>query len=180
MYIYSNALYNTLLGTFAGLLDGAVHNLNLTSRIHRCPQNRMGVVKNLQVHEMLSETFKYMKLYKTSSSLYQKQSVKKSLCFYVIFNQKVIPTWAPSTFSPGASNWGHRGHKDTKEKWREDRNLTSNILVIFTFIFSRSLWQGSRHWNTWCHWSSRNLKNPHKEHEVGRWCWPWTGAAHCI
>ena len=81
MYIYSNALYNTLLGTFAGLLDGAVQNLNLTSRIHRCPQNGMGVVKNLQVHEMLSETCKYMKLYKTSSSLYQKQSVKKKLMF---------------------------------------------------------------------------------------------------
>ena len=29
MWIYSNALYNTLWGTFAGLLHGAVHNLFL-------------------------------------------------------------------------------------------------------------------------------------------------------
>ena len=43
MWIYSNALYNTLWGTFARLLYGAVHNLffNVTSRIHRCLQNRM-------------------------------------------------------------------------------------------------------------------------------------------
>ena len=39
--MYSNALYNILWETFARLLDGAVHNVNLTSRIHRCPQNRM-------------------------------------------------------------------------------------------------------------------------------------------
>jgi len=43
MLIYSNAIYNTLWGTFARLLYGAVHNpfSNVTSRIHRCPQNRM-------------------------------------------------------------------------------------------------------------------------------------------
>ena len=41
MYIYSNALYNTLWGTFARLLDGAVQDLNLTSRIHMRPKNRM-------------------------------------------------------------------------------------------------------------------------------------------
>ena len=42
MWIYSNALYNTLWGTFARLLYGAVHNLfNVTSRIHRSAQNRM-------------------------------------------------------------------------------------------------------------------------------------------
>ena len=28
-------------GRFARLLNAAGHNLNLTSRIHRCPQNRM-------------------------------------------------------------------------------------------------------------------------------------------
>ena len=43
MWTYSNALYNTLWGTFARLLYGAVNNLffYVTSRIHRCPQNRM-------------------------------------------------------------------------------------------------------------------------------------------
>ena len=42
MWIYSNALYNTMWGTFARLLYGAVHNLfNITSRIHRCPQSRI-------------------------------------------------------------------------------------------------------------------------------------------
>ena len=41
MNIYSKALYNNLWETFARLLDGAVHNLNLTNRIHRCPENRM-------------------------------------------------------------------------------------------------------------------------------------------
>ena len=43
MWIYSNVLYNTLWGTSARLLYGAVRNLfNVTSRIHsRCLQNRM-------------------------------------------------------------------------------------------------------------------------------------------
>ena len=42
LWIYSNALYNIMWGTFARLLYGAVHNLfNLTSRIHRCPQSRI-------------------------------------------------------------------------------------------------------------------------------------------
>ena len=41
MDIFKYAL-RALWGTFARLLYGAVHNLyNLTTRIHRCPQNRM-------------------------------------------------------------------------------------------------------------------------------------------
>ena len=42
MWIYLNALYNTLWGTFARLLYGAVHNLfDVTSRIHSYAQNKM-------------------------------------------------------------------------------------------------------------------------------------------
>ena len=41
MDIFKCALQH-FVGDFARLLYGAVHNLfNVTSRIHRCPQNRM-------------------------------------------------------------------------------------------------------------------------------------------
>ena len=44
IWIYSNALYNTVRD-FARLLYGPGHNLfNVTKRIHRCPQNRMNEV----------------------------------------------------------------------------------------------------------------------------------------
>ena len=56
MWIYSNALYNTFVGDFARLLYGAVHNLfNLTSRIHRCPQNRISDARpqHRELHALL-------------------------------------------------------------------------------------------------------------------------------
>ena len=41
IWIYSNALYNTV-EDFSRLLCGSVHNLfTVTSRIHSCPQNRI-------------------------------------------------------------------------------------------------------------------------------------------
>ena len=56
MWIYSNALYNTLWGTFARLLYGTVHNFfNVTSRVHRYPQNRMSDARpqHRELHALL-------------------------------------------------------------------------------------------------------------------------------
>ena len=43
------------VGCFARLLNGAVHNLNLTSRIHRCAQNRMSEARpqHWELHALL-------------------------------------------------------------------------------------------------------------------------------
>ena len=42
MWIYSKCALQHFMGDFARLLYGAVHNLfNVTSSIHRCPQNTL-------------------------------------------------------------------------------------------------------------------------------------------
>ena len=58
MWIYSNALYKHFVGDFTRLLYGTVHNLflvNVTSSIHRCPQNRMSDARpqHRELHALL-------------------------------------------------------------------------------------------------------------------------------
>ena len=52
IYLHIQVPFTTLCGRlFTRLLDGAVHNLNVTSRIHRCPQNRISEA-GLQYREL--------------------------------------------------------------------------------------------------------------------------------
>ena len=56
MYVHIQMRFKTLSGgPFDRLLDGAMHNLNVTSRIHRCPQNTMSETRpqHQELHALL-------------------------------------------------------------------------------------------------------------------------------
>ena len=56
---YIQMRFTTLVGDFARLLYGAVHNLfNVRSSIHRCPQNRMSDARpqHRELHALLFST----------------------------------------------------------------------------------------------------------------------------
>ena len=57
MWIYSNALYNTLWGTLPDcfMAQSTILFFYVTSRIHRCPQNRMSDARpqHRELHALL-------------------------------------------------------------------------------------------------------------------------------